>query len=192
MAPLAPLPLDLPAEVRSAIDANVAARAHVDEHPGLSEVYAALFHAPAIASAVSVLGQALRFSDAIPADLRELAILRFAEQTRIGYEWAHHQLPAKQAGLSVAIIEALGRGEVPEECSSVQRDVIAAVDCVLHQRSIPADIQTALADALGGEAGIVALVTMVGLYRLIGAVITSFDVALEAGLSRPPWDATGA
>src|SRR6478735_5223728 len=99
MAELPPLPDELPATTRAAIERNAAARAHADGHPRLAEVYAALFHNPGLAEHVSALGEQLRFHGTLPDDLRELVILRYATRAGLGYEWSHHLRPAALAGV---------------------------------------------------------------------------------------------
>jgi 4-carboxymuconolactone decarboxylase len=53
---------------------------------------------------------------------------------------------------------------------------------VLAGNSIPPETQDVLVDAFG-SAGVVELVALVGLYRLIGGVVASFDIGVEPGLA---------
>lgn len=146
----------------------------------LGQVYVAMWNNPGIARLVGQLGEHLRYHGVLPGDVRELAILHFARRAGLVYEWAHHQAPARTAGLSDEVIDAIASGAVPEGLRQDQVAAIHAVDAVLDGESIPAVVQETLTGAVG-LAGVVELVALVGLYRLIGGVVTSFDVAVEPG-----------
>lgn len=174
-----------PAE-RAVYDRMAAARAHADGRAALGSVYVRLFNHPAVAGAVGALGERLRFQGVLPDELRELVILRYASRRRLGYEWSHHQRPARLAGLDRATIDAVTAGEIPEGLAPAARAVLAAVDAVVAGRSIPDDVQRDIVDA-HGTAGAVEVVALCGLYALMGYTVTAFDVPLEAGMPEPPF-----
>lgn len=163
-----------------------AARAHAEGKPQLGQVYVRMFNNPGVAAKVGELGEQLRFHGILPAEVRELAILRFAARQGIGYAWSHHQHPAQQAGISTAVVAAVSRGEVPAELSSPVQAALRAVDAVQAGNSIPAATQEVLVTAYG-TAGAVELVALCGLYALIGYMVAGFDVALEAGFPPAPF-----
>jgi len=142
----------------------------------LGEVYVAMWNNPSVARLVGQLGEHLRYHGVLPNDVRELVILYFARKSDLLYEWAHHVAPARAAGLSDAVIDALSSGRTPDDLRSDQLAALGAVDAVLAGSSIPDDVQRSF-----GPSGAVELVALVGLYRLIAAVVTSFDIALEPG-----------
>ena len=57
---------------------------------------------------------------------------------------------------------------------------------MVAKRSIPAQVQQRFVDAYG-NAGIVELVVLCGLYGIMGDMVTAFDIELEAGLPDPPF-----
>jgi alkylhydroperoxidase family enzyme len=187
VAELPPLPTDLPASTRAAIARNTASRAHADGRPQLSNVYAALFHAPDLAERISELGEQIRFSGALPDDVRELAILRYAARMRFGYEWSHHQRPAHLAGLDRATVDAVTAGDAPTGLRPEQQAALDAVDAVVGGRPIPAGTQATLVEAVGVE-GVVELVAVCGLYALMGYTATAFALPVEDGLPIAPFD----
>jgi 4-carboxymuconolactone decarboxylase len=146
----------------------------------LGDVYVAMWNNPSVARLVGQLGEHLRYHGVLPGDIRELAILHFARVSGLVYEWAHHQRPASAAGLTDDVITAVADPRLPAGLRPDQRATLGAVDAVVAGRSIPTDVQATLTDAFGA-AGVVELVALVGLYRLIGGVVTSFDVAIEPG-----------
>lgn len=171
---------------REAFDRMASARAYVDGRPQLGQVYVRMFNNPALAAKVGALGEQLRFRGVLPDSVRELAILRYASRRRLGYEWSHHQRPARLAGLTEEVIAAVTRGEAPSALPEASRAALLAVDAVAEFRSIPDGAQQQLVAAYG-TAGVVELVALCGLYGFIGGMATAFDVQLEDGMPPPPF-----
>ena len=111
----------------------------------------------AVPTKVGALGEHFRFRGVLPDAVRELVILRYSARQREGYEWSHHQRPAKLSGLDQATIDALTAGEIPETLPDASQAALAAVDAVAAKRSIPAEVQQRFV-AAHGNAGIVELV----------------------------------
>lgn len=177
----------LTAEDRALYERMASERAHADGRPELGEVYVRMFNNPGVVAVVNGLGEHLRFHGLLPDRVRELAILRFAQQRSLGYEWSHHVRPAGQAGVEPAVVAEIGAGRVPAELSELDRAVIDAVDAVAAQQSIPEPVQQRIADALG-EAGVVEIVALCGLYALMGYMVTAFDIATEEGFPPAPFE----
>ncbi len=171
---------------RAVFDRMAAARSHAEGRAELGQVYVRMFNNPGVARAVGSLGEHLRFAGVLPDAARELAIVRYATRLRVGYEWSHHQRPARLAGVDEAAIGAVTRGEVPESLPDELQAVLAAVDAVVALRSIPPDVQDRLVDAYG-SAGVVELVAVCGLYGVMGYMVTAFDIPTEPGLPPAPF-----
>ena len=122
---------DLTPEERVMFERMAAARSHAEGRPELGEVYVRMFNHPEVAVAVGALGELLRFRGVLPDDVRELAILRFASRRRFGYEWAHHQRPARLAGLDEATVAAITAGDAPAALPDSSQAVLEAVDAVV-------------------------------------------------------------
>jgi 4-carboxymuconolactone decarboxylase len=177
---------ELAGEDRGAFEHMAAARSNADGRHALGEVYVRMFNNPGVARAVGALGEHLRFHGSLPDDVRELVILRFASRRRFGYEWAHHQRPARLAGLDDATIASITAGDVPDALPDPSQAVLEAVDAVVDQRSIPADVQHRVVVA-HGNGGVVEVVALCGLYGLMGDVVTAFEIPIEDGLPTPPF-----
>ena len=160
-------------------------RAHSEGRAELGAVYVAMFNNPGLARCVGALGEHLRFAGVLPDRVRETVILRYAARRGLEYEWAHHVRPAQLAGLTPETIAALTEPTPPEGLDPVQRAAVEAVDCVVADEELPAEVQRRLADALG-NAGVVELVALCGLYALMGYMTTSFAVDVEPGLPNLP------
>jgi 4-carboxymuconolactone decarboxylase len=170
---------------RTTFDHMATARAHAEGRPQLGDVYIRMFNNPGVATKVGALGEHLRFHGVLPDAVRELVILRFSARQGYGYEWSHHQHPAKLAGIGQDVIDALTAGQVPDSLSDASRAALEAVDAVVAKRSIPAEVQQRFVD-VHGNAGIVELVALCGLYAIMGYTIAAFDIELEKGLPVPP------
>ena len=172
---------------RATFDAMASARAHADGRAALGEVYVRMFNNPGVAAAVGQLGDHLRFHGTLPDDVRELVILRYAARQRFWYEWSHHQRPALLAGLDAGVIESVTHGDVPSALPDASRAVLEAVDAVVAHRSIPDDVQQRIV-AVHGDAGVVEVVVLCGLYATMGYMVTAFDIPIEPGFPQPPND----
>jgi 4-carboxymuconolactone decarboxylase len=186
MAPLPDPSATLEGADRELFDHMAAARAHSDGRAHLGDVYVYMLNNPGVAAKVGALGEHLRFHGTLPDAVRELVILRFSARKKYGYEWSHHQRPAKLAGVGQQVIDAVTAGEVPDALPDASRAALEAVDAVAAGKSIPPGVQQRFV-AVHGNAGIVELVVLCGLYGIMGAMCTAFDIAIEEGLPRPPF-----
>jgi 4-carboxymuconolactone decarboxylase len=171
---------------RALFDHMAAVRAHAEGRPQLGEVYVRMFNNPGVAAKVGALGEHLRFSATLPDPVRELVILRYSARQRVGYEWAHHQRPARLAGVDQATIDEVTAGGLPAGLPDATRAALEAVDAVVAGRSIPAEVQDRVVATLG-PAGAVEIVVLCGLYAIMGYTVAAFDIPVEDGLPRPPF-----
>lgn len=177
---------DLTAAEQSVWDHMAEARSHAEGRPELGKVYQAMFNNPGLAEKVGALGEQIRFAGVLSDRAREAAILRYSYRRKFGYEWAHHQRSAKLAGLTDELIAGLGSDEVPAGLGEVEQAVVTAVDAVVSGESIPAETQTVITEDFG-DAGVVEVVVLCGLYAIMGYAVTAFDIAVEEGLPKPPF-----
>lgn len=171
---------------RELYDHMASARAHAEGRAHLGDVYVRMFNNPGVTGKVGALGEHLRFHGILPDTVRELVILRFAARQRYGYEWAHHQRPAKLAGIGQDTIDALTAGRIPGDLPDDWRAALEAVDAVVAKRSISPETQQRFV-AVHGDAGIVELVALCGLYAVMGYMVSAFDIGIEKGLPAPPF-----
>jgi 4-carboxymuconolactone decarboxylase len=176
----------LDAADRATFDHVAAARAHADGRVRQSEVYIRMFNNPGVAAKVAALGEHLRFNGTLPDEVRELIILRYSVRMGAGYEWSHHQRPAKLAGISQDVIDGLTAGKVPASLPDASQAALEAVDAVVALRSIPADVQQRIV-AGHGVAGVVEVVALCGLYAIMSYMVTAFDIPTEEGLPKAPF-----
>lgn len=138
---------------------------------------------PELADRAQRLGEYLRFRNALPRDLSELAILVTAQHWKAEFEWWAHARFAREAGLAEAKIEALRLGQRPEAMSEAEAVVYDVASTLWRERTI----DQALFDRamhLLGQPALTDLVGVIGYYALVSATLNVFDMPLPEGESR--------
>lgn len=186
MAPLPDPTTTLTGDDLAAFQHMAEVRAQSSGRARLGDVYVRMFNNPGVAERVGALGEHLRFGGVLPDDVRELVILRFAARRRLGYLWSHHQRPAQLAGLDRATVEAVTAGEVPAGLPDATQASLLAVDAVVADGPVPAEVQDRVV-AGHAEAGIVEVVALCGLYGIMGSMVLAFEIPLDAGLPPAPF-----
>jgi 4-carboxymuconolactone decarboxylase len=161
----------------------------VDEAGVIGGPFNVWVQAPAVGTPVSALGAAVRYGSTLEPRLLELAIITVAAHWRAEYEWWAHARLARAAGVTDAVVEAIGCGDQPvferEDERAVQH---FAAELVKTGRVGPEPYDQAVARL--GEAGAVELVALCGYYTLVSFALNAFDVALPPGVE-PTWAGTG-
>jgi len=154
----------------------------VGESGGLVGPFNAWLHAPEAGLALSELGAVLRFGTSLERRLTEVAIITVGAAWKAEFEWWAHARMAGEHGVSPAVIEAIGAGEVP----SFEREDEAIVHAVASElvRTGRVD-QDAYDRALGllGHQGLVELVSLCGYYCLVSFILNAFEVPLPPGVA---------
>lgn len=151
---------------------------------GLRGPFEPWLRSPVLADRAQKLGEYCRFSNSLPKDLSELAILLTGKHFRAQFEfWAHARL-AQQAGLPDDIIEAVRLGKTPRFRRDVERVVYDVVtEYFATNRVSNATYKRAVATL--GEQGLVDLVGVVGYYSLVSITLNVFQMELPAGEKEP-------
>lgn len=131
-------------------------------HPSLTEVYLPF-------------NTYLLQGSTLPPRIRELLILRVAHYRSCDYEWGHHVVLAREAGLSDGEIVAVQNGSLTDE---FDRTLMAAVDELHQQSKISADTWVALGARLDDRARM-DLIFTVGGYGVFATALNTFGVELE-------------
>src|SRR5271155_2177084 len=85
----------------------------VNEQGGLVGPFNAFVHAPGVGRHLSSLGAAVRFGTGIERRLTELAIITVGARWKAEFEWWAHARMAREHGVPVLVVDAIGRGEEP-------------------------------------------------------------------------------
>jgi 4-carboxymuconolactone decarboxylase len=139
---------------------------------------------PNLAENAQRLGAFCRYSTTLEPRLSELAILMTARHWTAHYEWHHHEVFARKAGLDPAIIAAIAERRTPDFTREDER--VLYDFCRVFYRDHKVDDATyARAVAQFGERGVVDLVGIMGYYALISMTLNVFEVPVPEGAKRP-------
>ncbi|MDY6999489.1 MAG: carboxymuconolactone decarboxylase family protein [Actinomycetota bacterium] len=114
----------------------------------------------------------LLYGSTLPERLRELAVLRVAHQADCEYEWRHHVVMGRAAGLSDEVIAGVERGEAADD---LDRAVIVAVDELNRDAVISDSTWSTLSQHLD-ERQLMDLVFTIGCYGALAMAINTFGV----------------
>jgi 4-carboxymuconolactone decarboxylase len=148
-----------------------------DPAGGLTGPFNAMLFAPQVGAALAALGSAVRFQTALPARVREMAILAVAEACDSDYERYAHEAIGRAAGLTEAELAALRTGGELGLAEPVERAALAAARALARRHDLDDD-EFAAAQAALGTAALVELSTLVGYYMSLALLLRVFRVGL--------------
>jgi len=181
MAGLPDLTAKLTGKAKEIYDEMLAARKA--QGTGLRGLYIPLMNHPELAQCIERLGNYLKFEGKLPRDAYQFIVLSMARRIRVAFEWVDHLAPAKAAGLSDTLIEAIfkdDRDSLPHPYSLI----LDTVDVVLEFKSIPENLQTEMINMYGVQ-GLLEIVTLCGFYQMVGEITEAFDVPLPENSAKP-------
>jgi 4-carboxymuconolactone decarboxylase len=148
-----------------------------------------MLRSPELMDRAQRLGEYLRYDSAMPARLRELAILVTARHFRQAYEWHVHAPAAAEAGLAAPTIAGIASGRRPD---TLEADEAVVYDfCAeLHGRHRVSDATYAGALALLKETGVIDLCGVCGYYGLLALIMNAARTPLPQGAAAP-WADSG-
>ncbi|MGI9417959.1 MAG: carboxymuconolactone decarboxylase family protein [Geminicoccaceae bacterium] len=137
-------------------------------------------HSPALADRAQKLGAHARYHSSLPPHLSELAILTTGSIWQADFEWYAHVGPAREAGISEAVIEAIRTGAEPPFEDEASRVVHQVAREVHESRRLSAESYANARNTLG-EQGLVDLIGILGYYTLISMTLNVFEVETPDG-----------
>ncbi|MFC2967573.1 carboxymuconolactone decarboxylase family protein [Acidimangrovimonas pyrenivorans] len=156
---------------------------------GRLNVYRVMAHHPALLKSWQTFRNHVVRETSLGAARSEVAILRTGVRLEAPYEWAHHVVRGRDAGLSDARIRSL-RGPL-SGMSAEDAAIARAVDELIDDACLSAGAQAELA-ALVGVAGVFDVIATVGHYRVLACILKSFGTPIDddiaAALAAQPID----
>jgi 4-carboxymuconolactone decarboxylase len=146
----------------------------------LTGPFAVLIHTPDIAEPADKLVNYFRQSAKIGRRLVELVILLMVREATAQYAWSVHEPQALQHGLTQDVIDAIRARRRPD----FKRDDERLVFDVVTELSAAKTVSTATferAKAALGRDGVIEVVSLAGLYGMIGFVLNVFDIPPQPG-----------
>jgi alkylhydroperoxidase family enzyme len=110
--------------------------------------------------------------------MREIVVLRTCFRCCSGYEWSHHAVSARAAGLSDAEIAALKSGEGRASWTEAEQHLIEACDQLVADYHVREASWNALRQVLS-ERQLMDLVLTVGQYTQMSMVTNTFGVRFD-------------
>ena len=112
----------------------------IAERGRISALYQALLNSPPLAEGWEKLLTAIRNRGSLPADLREMVILRVAVLNRAPFEFEAHLPIAKRAGVPDEKLAALELPDIGAAFSSLERAVLALTDAMTRDVQVPDEV----------------------------------------------------
>lgn len=146
------------------------------ERGRISLLYQVLLNSAPLAAGWERMLTAVRNQTSVPADLRELIILRVAVLNRAAFEFDAHAPIAARAGVGADKIEAVRERDIGEAFDDRERLVLQLTDAMTRDVEVPdalMDRVTATYDAKS----LVELVATVAAYNMVSRFLVALRVA---------------
>jgi 4-carboxymuconolactone decarboxylase len=149
---------------------------------GLGGPFNTMLRSPEMGDLAQKLGEYARFRPAIPAKLRELAIIITARHWTAQFEWYAHRRAAAQAGLSEDIITAIANRRRPTGMQPDEEAVYNFATELLETKQVRDATFKAAVDRFG-EKGVVDIIGVMGYYQIVSMLLNVDEYPLPAGVA---------
>ncbi|MGH8712411.1 MAG: carboxymuconolactone decarboxylase family protein [Casimicrobiaceae bacterium] len=154
----------------AAIEASILA-----ERGEILLLYRVLLNSAPLATGWESLLTAIRNRSSLPADLRELVILRVAVLNRAPFEFEAHLPVARNAGVAESKIAALQAQDPGEAFTPLERAVLRLTDTMTTNIQVP-DAQFEPLRAHFDARGLVELVATVAAYNMVSRFLEALNI----------------
>ena len=150
---------------------------------GRLNVYRVMAHHPALVRAWSNLRNHLVLANSLSPQEQEIVILRTGRRWDSAYEWAHHVVRGREAGLSDLRIARTG--SVPQALDGAHPDdlLMQCVDELLDHGQL-SELRREALMAQSGAAGVLDLMATVGMYSTLAFILKTFETPIEPEVAR--------
>ena len=159
--------------------------AEPSSNPKTLNILRTLAHHPELLGPFLGFATALAQEGALSRRDSELLALRASWNCQSEFEWGHHVVYARAAGLSQVEIDRITEGPDAAGWSGEDRALLRAADQLHVRQQIEDDVWKELADRFS-EKQLVEIPFVVGQYTMLSMVANSTGVELEAGHDRLP------
>ena len=147
---------------------------------GLGGPFNVLLRSPEMGDYAQKLGEYARFRPAVPAKLRELAIIVTARHWTAHYEWYAHRRAAAQEGVKEDIITAIANRKRPVGMQPDEEVVYNFANELLETKQVSDAAFKAVVDRFG-EKGAVDIIGVMGYYQMVSMLLNVDRYPLPAG-----------
>lgn len=147
------------------------------ERGRVSPLYQVLLNSPPVAQGWEQMLSAVRNRSSLPADLKELIILRVAVLNRAPYEFEAHEPLALAAGVSAATVQAIRQMTIAPRAalSPVEADVMALTDAMTRDIEVSDAVYGAVA-ARFSERQLLDIVATVAAYNMVSRLLVALHI----------------
>ncbi len=157
---------------------------HMPEDAPLTGPFHAWQRSPAFAEKLAVLEQYLRKDGLLEPRLLELATIVVGRIWSAEIVFGSHGPAAVAAGIDSEIVEAIRRRETPTFAKRDEEAVYRFTYQLTTEYEVDETVYQAALDALG-EAALVELVGLAGLYVTASMTLNAFKIPVRPGMARP-------
>jgi 4-carboxymuconolactone decarboxylase len=156
--------------------AEIEAAIRAERGGEIAVLYQALLNSPAIASGWEKMLTAVRNRTQVPADMRELMILRVAVINRATFEFAAHAPHARSAGVSDEKIEAIRTWPAEtDRFTDDERLVLELTDSMTRDVVVPDLLSERLRKRFDAR-GLVEVVATVAAYNMVSRFLVALNI----------------
>jgi 4-carboxymuconolactone decarboxylase len=154
-----------------------------------------MLDAPELAALLQAIGEYIRFSSSLAADVREAAILATAAAVGSGYEWGYHEREVRKLGFDDAVLRlAADPASIPASVVEVTHSARMIQDVVVFCAALATNaVDDAQVDRLTqtvGRRGVAELVCLCGYYTILAQFMAVAGVDTPCKLA--PWSKPNA
>lgn len=144
----------------------------------------ALLHSPPAAAGWNAFLGAVRGELSLPADVRELVILRVAVLNDAEYEWSAHVGPAREAGVSDAELAAVRRPAAASEFTGLAAAALTYVDAMTRLVEVDDEVFDALRAWLD-DRQLLELTVTAAAYNMVSRLVVALRIGSEPAGAAP-------
>jgi len=137
-------------------------------------------HSPKLAELYQPLDTYLRHGAGLSEPVREVCILAIARECDNAFEWAAHEREALRVGVPQQIIDAIKRRAPSADIDAPFGTVVELIREAFTERTVSQTTYDAAVSLLGVRL-LIDLVALAGMYAGTAALLTVFDMQLDAG-----------
>lgn len=145
------------------------------ERGRISLLYQVLLNSAPIAQGWESMLTAVRNRTSVPADLRELIILRVAVLNRAGFEFDAHIPHAQRAGVSQAKIAGVKELELPPVFDETERLLLTLADHMTRDVEVPEAVMDRVTQRYS-PTEVVEIVATVAAYNMVSRFLVALNV----------------
>jgi len=145
------------------------------ERGRISLLYQVLLNSAPIAKGWEAMLTAVRNQTSVPADLRELMILRVAVLNKASFEFEAHIPHALKAGVTQEKIEALRALDLSSQFTDEEKLLLTMTDHMTRDIEVPADLMAKITSHYSPEK-VVELVATVAAYNMVSRFLVALNI----------------